>query len=234
MVIRAVDEYNQYGHLMHADEHIGAFVRGRTREEAIGKFPEEIARYCRWLDIPCDESESSILIVQEKQSTLQICDADSDVLLNSDIPPLSHAEYEKKKALALKSARDFETLYRSIPLKDETVLVPRKTFYGAVPLTAREMYLHTRNVNDYYFSQINVSATNEPDIYTCRQWGFEALEGLTGFLNNPVFDGSYGESWSLRKIFRRFVWHDRIHAKAMYKMAVRLCGADAVENPFLF
>lgn len=24
--------------------------------------------------------------------------------------------------------------------------------------------------------------------------------------------------WSVRKVLRRFVWHDRIHAKAMWKM----------------
>ena len=33
------------------------------------------------------------------------------------------------------------------------------------------------------------------------------------FLKNPVISGSYGEEWSLRKLLRRFVWHDRIHAR---------------------
>ncbi len=54
------------------------------------------------------------------------------------------------------------------------------------------------------------------------------------FLNSNVFPGSYKEEWSLRKVLRRFLWHDRIHAKAMYRMAVRTFGANAVPNLFFF
>lgn len=54
------------------------------------------------------------------------------------------------------------------------------------------------------------------------------------FLNNNVFDGSYGEKWSLRKVLRRFIWHDRIHAKAMYRMAVKTFGFDVIPNIFKF
>ena len=79
-----------------------------------------------------------------------------------------------------------------------------------------------------------MEAANGRDIYTCRAKGFEALEERPGFLRNAVYDGSYGEQWSLRKVCRRFVWHDRIHAKAMYRMAVKLCGTDAISDPFFF
>lgn len=46
--------------------------------------------------------------------------------------------------------------------------------------------------------------------------------------------GSYGEEWSLRKVLRRFIWHDRIHAKAMYRMAIKTFGPDVVPNIFCF
>lgn len=50
----------------------------------------------------------------------------------------------------------------------------------------------------------------------------------------PAREGSYGEWWSLRKVLRRFLWHDRIHAKAMYRM-LRSTFADAeIPNPFCF
>ena len=64
--------------------------------------------------------------------------------------------------------------------------------------------------------------------------GFELLEAHPDFLNNNVFDGSYGEKWSLRKVLRRFIWHDRIHAKAMYRMAVKTFGVDVIPNIFKF
>ena len=113
-------------------------------------------------------------------------------------------------------------------------LPARDTFYGKVPRTAREMYVHTKNVNAYYFGEINVPADNDGTILECRQRGFAVLEQLPYFLNNALFDGSYGEEWTLRKVLRRFIWHDRIHAKAMYRMAVQNFGADSVPNIFGF
>ena len=94
--------------------------------------------------------------------------------------------------------------------------------------------MHTKNVNKYYFSEIHVDADNDGSIYECRKRGFEALEIMPNFLQNTVFEGSYDEMWSLRKVLRRFIWHDRIHARAMYRMAVKLFGAERIENPFCF
>lgn len=108
----------------------------------------------------------------------------------------------------------------------------RKTFYGQVPRSADEMYEHTKNVNEYYFAEIEVDADNNGNIYECRKRGFEVLETKLDFLSNTVVEGSYGEDWSLRKVMRRFIWHDRIHARAMYRMAVKVFGAENVENPF--
>lgn len=53
-------------------------------------------------------------------------------------------------------------------------------------------------------------------------------------LKNIVHLGSYNEEWSLRKVLRRFVWHDRIHAKAMYRMALKMFDSDVVPNIFQF
>ena len=110
----------------------------------------------------------------------------------------------------------------------------RQTFYGRAPRTANEMYAHTKNVTDYYFGEIGVAADCDGTIFECRQRGFAALEQLDGFLRLPAREGSYGEWWSLRKVLRRFLWHDRIHAKAMYRM-LRSTFADAeIPNPFCF
>lgn len=43
-----------------------------------------------------------------------------------------------------------------------------------------------------------------------------------------------GEEWSLRKMLRRFIWHDRIHAKAMYRMTIKTFGEGSVENIYNF
>ena len=233
MKIRCVWEHNGSDSILYSDNFIGAYARGESRDIALGKMKDEIAAYLRWKNdsLPdCVEAE----IVQEKASELNVCDADSDVLFETERGELSAAEYEALKALALKSARDFLALYESIPDRHASCLPVRETFYGQAPRTAEEMYIHTKNVNSYYFGEIGVGVDNEGSILDCRTRGFELLEASDDYLMNRVYDGSYGELWSLRKVLRRFIWHDRIHARAMYRMAVRTFGSDAVPNIFQF
>ena len=233
MKINCVWEHNGDDTLLYATDYIGAYARGENLEAAMAKMPREIASYCKWCGKEIGDS-IEIVIVQEKESDLAIRDADSDVLFETEKAPLSMEEYQRLKVLALKSAQDFLTLYHSIPQKDATASAERKTFYGQVPRSANEMYEHTKSVNAYYFGEIEVDADNLGDIYECRNRGFEALESKANFLKNTIIEGSYGEDWSLRKILRRFIWHDRIHAKAMYRMATKLFGTENIENPFCF
>lgn len=233
MTINCVWEHNGGDTLLYAVDHIGAYTRGETLEAAIQKMPAEICAYRKWRGEKAD-TVMEVTIVGEKSSELTIRDADSDVLFESERAPLTAEEYAKLKALALRSAQDFLALYESVPDKNAAAAPARETFYGKVPRTAEEMYVHTKNVNTYYFSEIHVDADNDGSIYACRKRGFEALESRPDYLQNAVFHGSYGEDWSLRKVLRRFIWHDRIHARAMYHMAVTLFGAERIENPFCF
>lgn len=233
MKIRCVWEHNGDDSILYADNFIGAFTRGASRDAALQKMPSEIKSYLKWKgDFVADSFEPEI--VQEKRSELTISDADSDVLFDEEKKELSMSEYLELKALALKSAQDFLTLYQAIPDKDKSCLPVRATFYGQIPRTAFEMYEHTKNVNDYYFGEIGVSADNEGSIAECRERGFALLESRPDFLNGKVYLGSYDEEWSLRKVLRRFIWHDRIHAKAMYRMAIKTFGSDVMPNVFFF
>lgn len=216
--------------LLWAQEVPGACTRGASLEEALAKMPNELAACLAWRgEAYCPRP---LRIAQEKQSDLDIRDADSDVLLAGEEKPLTREEYEALKALCLRSARDFLTLYRSIPDADASCLAPRQTFYGPLPRTARQMYEHTLGVNDYYFGEIGVETDHEGDIVSCRARGFQALETAPDFLQNRLFSGSYGEEWTLRKVMRRFLWHDRIHARAMTRMAGRTFPESALPDPF--
>ena len=231
--MKFVWEHNGNDTLLYSVDYVGAYTRGSCLEAAIEKIPSEIETYSLWSGQTSVQIEQ-IEIVQDKKSTLQIADADSDVLFDSEKAPLTQEEYEELKSLVLKSAKDFHDLYFSIPSKDASCLPVRRTFYGNVPRTAKEMYEHTKNVNSYYFGEIEITADNEGTIYDCRKRGFEVLEKTSGFLENVVIEGSYGELWSLRKVMRRFLWHDRIHAKAMYRMAVKTFRGLDTKNVFQF
>ena len=233
MRIRCVWEHNGSDSILYADNFVGAFTRGASQEEAKLKMPEEIRRFQLWKgEAPADNYE--IEIVQEKESDLQVKDADSDVIFETEETPLSTEEYQYLKSVALKSAEAFLRLYSSFPDKNKSANPLRKTFYGVVPRTAEEMYQHTKNVNAYYFSEIGVDADNKGTIVSCRARGFDALETIPNFLSSEVISGSYNELWSVRKVLRRFIWHDRIHGKAMYRMGILTFGADAIPDVFGF
>ena len=233
MKIRCVYEHNGDDTILYADNFIGAYARGASLQIAMDKMNREVASYLNWCNAT-QYGELPVEIVQEKQSDLQICDADSDVLFDSEKGALTKAEYDELKKLVLQSAQDFFLLYGDIPDKNMSSLPKRKTFYGDVPRTAEEMYVHTKNVNAYYFGEIGVEADNEGTILECRKKGFMLLEQMPDYLENKVYTGSYDELWSLRKVMRRFIWHDRIHARAMYRMAVRTFGENAVPDRFRF
>jgi len=231
--MKFVWEHNGNDTLLYSVDCVGAYTRGESLDVAIRKVKTEIEVYSLWKNQKWAQ-DFEIEIVQEKNSELQIADADSDILFDSEKTPLSREEYEELKVLVLKSAKDFYSLYLSIPNKQESCMPLRKTFYGDVPRTAYEMYEHTKSVNSYYFGEIGIDVDNEGTIYDCRKRGFELLEQTEGFLENPVIEGSYDELWSLRKMMRRFLWHDRIHAKAMWRMAKKTFAEAEIKNAFFF
>jgi len=218
MKVNCIWEHNGNDSLLYVENYVGAFTRGENIHVALQKMKKEMQSYSAWLGKKT-VGDIEAVISQEKESELEIKDADSDVIFSSEEEPLTMEEYVKLRDLALKSAADFLKLYEEIPDKNASALQTRKTFYGQIPRTAEEMYLHTKNVNSYYFGEIGVAADNEGTILECRKRGFEQLESTADFLDGRLQEGSYGEMWSVRKVLRRFIWHDRIHAKAMWKMA---------------
>lgn len=227
-------EHNGDDTLLYSVDYLGAYTRGVSLETAIAKMPNEILSFTSWSGQTYKKTNAVVEIVDEKVSDLNICDADSDAIFDCEKTAMTREEYRQLKSLALKSANDFLKLYNSIPNKAVGCAPERKTFYGAVPRTAQEMYEHTKNVNSYYFGEIGVDCDKDGDILSCRKRGFDLLERKTDFLQNVPVEGSYGEIWSLKKVLRRFIWHDRIHAKAMYRMAVKTFGAVSVPDVFYF
>ena len=111
MKIRCVWEHNGNDSILYASNYVGAYTRGETKEIALQKMPGEIVSYLKWKGGAVPDSLEPV-IVQEKASSLTISDADSDVLFEEEKEPLTPAEYEALKALALRSAQDFLFLYQ--------------------------------------------------------------------------------------------------------------------------
>ena len=132
MKIRCVWEHNHNDSMLYSDNFVGAFTRGETKEAAIQKMPSEIMSYIKWKGEMVSDSFEPV-IIQEKESELTVSDADSDVLFEEEKKPLSISEYEELKALALKSARDFQALYDAIPDKNKAVCRSEQLFMVRFP-----------------------------------------------------------------------------------------------------
>ena len=154
MEVRTVCEYNDEGCLVYLENFPGAYVRGRNYKNAEAKIRKEIESWMDWENGTSPDSALEIKLVQEKKSELRVCDADSDIIFDSEREKLSMEEYSRLKILALRSAMDLERMYDSIPDKKMNIVPTRETFYGKIPSTAGEMYDHCMNITEYYFGEI--------------------------------------------------------------------------------
>lgn len=230
--MKAALEYSEKGCMLYSLDCPGAFARGVSREETMTKLPADVEAFCRWAgwEIPV----GPVTITEEKfQPDMKVEDADSDMIFAGERQPMTAEEYALLRELVLRSARDLDILYDSVPDKDASLGEARKTFYGAYPDTARKMFAHTNSVTAYYVGELGADVDNLPGCYENRLNGLAAVEKIPDFLNLPVIEGSYGELWSLRKVLRRFLWHDRIHARAMYRRAKAVWGGR-IADPFCF
>lgn len=106
MNIACVWEHNGNDTLLYAANFPGAYTRGASLQEAMEKMPAEIRSYLNWKGADLPENVQ-MTVVQDAACSLNIADADSDVLFFSEKASLPREEYVVLKNLALKSAADF-------------------------------------------------------------------------------------------------------------------------------
>ena len=119
--------------------------------------PAEIAAYLTRAGKSLPDDGICPEVTVDAPCGLAVSDADSDVIFPEESQSMTADEYAALKRLVMKSALDFQALFDSIPDENAPLKPRRDTFYGSVPCTAREMYDHTRSVNDYYFAEIGVA-----------------------------------------------------------------------------
>jgi hypothetical protein len=211
-------ETNGRGFIGFIVELFGAFVRGRTEEEALSKVPSETQSYLRWAGGVM--SEYKIVIVQRHRSGLTVEDADNEILLDADRRPITLQEFEGLTALVRYSGSCFSQLYDRAELKDwiDSARI-RKTFYGENPRSIREIFNHVRQTQYYYLSRTKSTFDDrETDFMKIREFCVAQFAKTIATGNSAVIYELDNELWTLRKILRRFIWHDRIHGKAIVRI----------------
>ena len=231
-------ETNGKGYLGYIVELPGAFIRGETEEEALNKTRKEVNCYLHWLGIKSVE-DYSFCVVQRHQSNLMVEDADSEILLEADKGALEEREYKNLLDIVLHSGETFLRIYESAAFKDWVDQSRiRKTFYGENPKTIREIFEHVKRCQYYYLSRMRIEfETEEEDFRKIRPFCLNKLEDLYRRHNNLLIVDIDDELWTVKKVLRRFIWHERIHGKAMMRILERqrqMGAIEGYEDPFSF
>jgi hypothetical protein len=232
-------EHNGLGYIGFIVELPGAYIRGRTLAEALGKADSEIGSYLRWLNLERPHHIIRVNVVQEHKSSLIVEDADNEILLDGDKDKMASDEFELFSELALKSGKTFNSVYESSALKDWTdASKKRKTFYGMCPRTIREVLEHVKSSQYYYLSRAGLARERKvADFLATREACLRSVRGLFEQTGNHAVYEVDNELWTVKKILRRLVWHDRIHAKGMARMQAKQKAQGLIktyEDPFCF
>lgn len=237
-VVSIAFETNGKGYIGYLVELPGAFVRGRTEEEAIAKVKGEVEIYLKWLGIK-PKGKCKIQTVQAHRSSLQVEDADNEILLEADKGIMKEKEFRNLRKLVWYSGETFLQIYTETKFKDwiDEARI-RKTFYGENPKTIQEIFEHVKGCQYYYLSRTKIEfEEEEKDFLNIRKFCLAKLEDLHRKNNNSLLFETDNELWTLKKVLRRFIHHDRIHGKAMSRILEKqrqLGIIDEYKDPFYF
>ncbi len=195
----------------------GAFVRGRTESEAMSKVNAEAGRFLAWAGMG-GSGRFQGFVVQRCVSRLAVEDADSLILVDADRRKMRPEEFRAFSDLALYSGQTFEGVYQGAKLKGwvDPAKV-RASFHGPCPSTIEATRSHVARTQAYYLSRLGLPL-QEGDFMMMRRLGLNLLgKEFEAHANKPPVEVD-GELWTLKKVLRRLVWHDRVHAKAIARM----------------
>lgn len=237
-VVSIVFETNGKGYLGFIVELPGAFVRGKTKNEAIAKVNQEVNLYLKWLNME-KKRDYNVKVVQMHRSSLMVEDADNEILLEADKETMDEEEFKDLLNLAWFSGETFLRLYTSTKFKDwaDDARI-RKTFYGDNLTTIQEICDHVKGCQYYYLSRTGYEfEEKEEGFMETGKFCTEKIRELYYKNNNSIVFDVDNELWTLKKILRRFIWHDRIHGKAMTRILEKqrqLGMIDGYDDPFHF
>src|SRR5712692_11028319 len=84
----------------------GAFVRGRTEQEALSKTEKEATSYAKWLESPAPTSTKA-RVVQRHRCELTVEDGDCEILLHADQDVLDQMRFAQLQDLVKHSGQTF-------------------------------------------------------------------------------------------------------------------------------
>lgn len=206
-------------------DHLGFATWAPTREEALARVPAKLAEYGAWLaryGEPWDAAQQGPLEVVEEI-------AGNEVAFRDDLLPASVAEIERCERLLRYTRADLLQTVASLPDAVFDWDPPYRRFAPhAWWRTIRQILQHIALTDVGYYLP-SIGWQTELDLPALRAGSWLDLlqrsrEETLRFLEELKADPDKvrleqgEETWSVRKVLRRLVWHERLHWKSIQRI----------------
>ena len=194
----------------------GCSTAGISRDDAVAKMPAAIAEYLAWLRrhgeaVPVGGETTEIVIADEAVGGAALYPGDRAGLFAPDLLPLTDEDIARYLRLMRYSRQDLLSLVKDL---SAAVLNWRP---APKEWTIREVLRHLANAEGWYLDRIGLytpqrrTRTILARLELIRAYAYEVLSKLTPEQRSVVVQKD-GEPWNARKVFRRFLEHEREHS----------------------
>ena len=193
----------------------GSYAAGQTRDEALRAFVEEIRDYWAWLRkhgeaAPPEDEPVEVEVVETFQAFKSSPDYEVDGFFAPDAEPVQVEEIPRYLRLLDKSRADLLEVLSQVPSEVFEWKRDERT------RTIRQILHHIARAEVWYLSCLP-SSDPFPMLHDTRTTAKAYLGNLDPVQRSGAVVNA-GEKWSARKVFRRFLYHERYHAKSIRRI----------------
>lgn len=209
----------------------GCMARGETREDALAGVPRAIRDYANWLARHGEEAPvrgTGFEIAGERQGWGPFDPGDKAALFPPDREPLTQRNMERLLRLMAHSREDLMTVIEGIPPQ-----VLGEEYAKGWPID--RILRHIGGAEVWYVTRIahtwNPDGFEEHrasgDVSAWLTWSREAVVGRLSSLSEGELSLTFypthytdhpDEAWTARKVFRRFLEHEREHTAQIQRL----------------
>ena len=229
----------------HVSELHGCFTRAETRREALVQLPGEINRHIKFLEdhgVRPSFSSLNFSVVEEAADIPELGEAGGAVaLFASDLKPVENSEFTVFLSLMRWNREELLGIVEHLSVRELIAYaIPGK---WSIDQTLR----HMGNAERWYVSRLGINAEliyagferrlrkgrrkiqSLELLKLVRESATNALEAVfqsqpVGAFRRRAYTRHPDESWTLRKVLRRFVEHEREHISTIRKVIIALEG----------
>ncbi|MBL8096709.1 MAG: type II toxin-antitoxin system HicB family antitoxin [Anaerolineales bacterium] len=208
----------------HVAELPGAFSDGGTVDEATRGAAQAIANHLVWSEADVDHGPRPLATVTEIiRSWNYAPDYEVNAFFATDRPPLTDEDVEGMRKLLYLARAELLDSFLGLTF-DQLVQKPDPETWSVV-----EVLRHISTAENWYLDRLGLA--HEPAwemgdtlgrVLLVRQHLLDVLPGLVG--DERVTEWN-GELWSPRKVVRRTLWHELLHARDIKRVRGLLLAA---------